>query len=91
MLLIELLHDGMTIDLREIFNLLSQFLTVLGTVPFKMKLLKPLCVLRHGHKKKTDRLVSTWSPLATAFNTRPTTRPMLDSLRERTVSDNYIN
>ncbi|XP_039758987.1 mitochondrial intermediate peptidase [Pararge aegeria] len=44
-----------------------------------MKLLKPLWVAG-------KRQVSTWSPLATAFNTRPTSRsrPMFDSLRERT-------
>ncbi|KAJ0182291.1 hypothetical protein K1T71_001660 [Dendrolimus kikuchii] len=42
-----------------------------------MKLLKPLSVL--GQK----RAVSTWSPLATAFNTRPNSRPVFDSLRER--------
>ncbi|XP_045781249.1 mitochondrial intermediate peptidase [Maniola jurtina] len=42
-----------------------------------MKLLKPLWVTGR-------RRVSTWSPLATAFNTRPTSRPIFDSLRERT-------
>ncbi|CAH2102131.1 unnamed protein product [Euphydryas editha] len=42
-----------------------------------MKLLKPLWVIGRKH-------VSTWSPLATAFNTRPTSRPIFDSLRERT-------
>lgn len=52
-----------------------------------MKLLKHTWPLRFGHKKKaTNRSVSTWSPLATAFNTRPTSRPMFDSMRERTVS-----
>ncbi|KAI8438913.1 hypothetical protein MSG28_011241 [Choristoneura fumiferana] len=30
------------------------------------------------------RGVTTWSPLATAFNTRPNSRPIFDSLRERT-------
>lgn len=45
-----------------------------------MNLLKPLWMV--GHK----RAVSTWSPLATAFNTRPNSRPVFDSLRERTVS-----
>ncbi|XP_026739232.1 mitochondrial intermediate peptidase [Trichoplusia ni] len=47
-----------------------------------MKFLKSW--MRHGRRKKLARCVSTWSPLATAFNTRPTTRPMFDSLRERT-------
>ncbi|PZC81373.1 hypothetical protein B5X24_HaOG212825 [Helicoverpa armigera] len=49
-----------------------------------MKLLKNTLTLRHGHRKKLNRCVSTWSPLATAFNTRPTSRPIFDSLRERT-------
>ncbi|XP_030031748.2 mitochondrial intermediate peptidase isoform X1 [Manduca sexta] len=49
-----------------------------------MKLLKPLWVLRHSRRKKLGCSVSTWSPLATAFNTRPSTRPIFDSLRERT-------
>lgn len=44
-----------------------------------MKTLKPLWVT--GSKR-----VSTWSPLATAFNTRPTSRPIFDTLREKTVS-----
>lgn len=43
-----------------------------------MRLLKPLWVL--GQK----RTVTTWSPLATAFNTRPNSRPVFDSIRERT-------
>ncbi|XP_041975580.1 mitochondrial intermediate peptidase [Aricia agestis] len=42
-----------------------------------MKSLKPLWSLGR-------RRVSTWSPLATAFNTRPTSRPIFESLRERT-------
>ncbi|OWR42103.1 mitochondrial intermediate peptidase [Danaus plexippus plexippus] len=42
-----------------------------------MKTLKPLWVT--GSKR-----VSTWSPLATAFNTRPTSRPIFDTLREKT-------
>lgn len=48
MLLIELLHDGMTIDLREIFNLLSQFLTVRHS-PFQNEALE------------TTLRVTTWS------------------------------
>ncbi|CAH1639945.1 unnamed protein product [Spodoptera littoralis] len=50
----------------------------------KMKLLKNTWPLRLGHRKKLSRCVSTWSPLATAFNTRPTSRPIFDSMRERT-------
>ncbi|XP_073957719.1 mitochondrial intermediate peptidase [Choristoneura fumiferana] len=46
-----------------------------------MKLLKPIWVLRQGRQR---RGVTTWSPLATAFNTRPNSRPIFDSLRERT-------
>ncbi|CAF4875243.1 unnamed protein product [Pieris macdunnoughi] len=42
-----------------------------------MKLIKPIW-------RASRRGVSTWSPLATAFNTRPTHRPIFDSLRERT-------
>ncbi|KAL4716868.1 hypothetical protein ACJJTC_012679 [Scirpophaga incertulas] len=49
-----------------------------------MKALKPLWILRHTRRRKLARNVSTWSPLATAFNTRPTSRPIIDSLRERT-------
>lgn len=49
-----------------------------------MKLLKPLWILRNGRKKKLGCSVSTWSPLATAFNTRPNSRPIFDSLKERT-------
>ncbi|XP_072939851.1 mitochondrial intermediate peptidase [Epargyreus clarus] len=45
-------------------------------------MLRPLWVLRQGRRRV--RGVSTWSPLATAFNTRPTSRPIFDSLRERT-------
>lgn len=49
-----------------------------------MKIIKPLWILRQGQKQLPGRYVSTWSPLATAFNTRPTSRPIFDSLRERT-------
>ncbi|KAL0901186.1 hypothetical protein ABMA27_006493 [Loxostege sticticalis] len=49
-----------------------------------MKLLKPIWALRHARRRKPGRGVSTWSPLATAFNTRPTSRPIFDTLRERT-------
>ncbi|CAB3256274.1 unnamed protein product [Arctia plantaginis] len=49
-----------------------------------MKLLRPLWVLRPSRRKKLNRSVSTWSPLATAFNTRPTLRPLFESMRERT-------
>ncbi|KAH9628413.1 hypothetical protein HF086_015943 [Spodoptera exigua] len=49
-----------------------------------MKLLKNTWPFRLGHRKKLNRCVSTWSPLATAFNTRPTSRPIFDSLRDRT-------
>ncbi|CAK1602415.1 unnamed protein product [Parnassius mnemosyne] len=49
-----------------------------------MKLLKPISVLRQGRRRRGPRGVSTWSPLATAFNTRPNSRPMFDTLRERT-------
>ncbi|XP_045538186.1 mitochondrial intermediate peptidase [Papilio machaon] len=49
-----------------------------------MKLFKPISVLRHGRKRRVSRGVSTWSPLATAFNTRPNSQPIFDTLRERT-------
>ncbi|CAH2050845.1 unnamed protein product, partial [Iphiclides podalirius] len=49
-----------------------------------MKLLKPLSLLRHGRRRQGSQGVSTWSPLATAFNTRPNSRPMFETLRERT-------
>ncbi|XP_063375511.1 mitochondrial intermediate peptidase [Cydia amplana] len=45
-----------------------------------MKPLNPIWALRGGPRRR----VSTWSPLATAFNTRPNSRPIFDSLRERT-------
>ncbi|XP_047984865.1 LOW QUALITY PROTEIN: mitochondrial intermediate peptidase [Leguminivora glycinivorella] len=44
-----------------------------------MKTLNPIWALRGPRRR-----VSTWSPLATAFNTRPNSRPIFDSLRERT-------
>ncbi|XP_061709331.1 mitochondrial intermediate peptidase [Cydia pomonella] len=44
-----------------------------------MKTLNPIWALRGPRRR-----VSTWSPLATAFNTRPNSRPVFDSLRERT-------
>ncbi|XP_049882369.1 mitochondrial intermediate peptidase [Pectinophora gossypiella] len=34
--------------------------------------------------RRRSRGVSTWSPLATAFNTRPNSRPLFDNLREKT-------
>ncbi|XP_059050987.1 mitochondrial intermediate peptidase [Achroia grisella] len=49
-----------------------------------MKLLKPMRVLHLGQRQSTGRKVTTWSPLATAFNTRPSSRPLFESLRERT-------
>ncbi|XP_013176557.1 PREDICTED: mitochondrial intermediate peptidase [Papilio xuthus] len=49
-----------------------------------MKLFKPISVLRYGRKRRVSRGVSTWSPLATAFNTRPNSQPVFDTLRERT-------
>ncbi|XP_026319836.1 mitochondrial intermediate peptidase [Hyposmocoma kahamanoa] len=47
-----------------------------------MKLLRPAWLLKT--RRRRDRGVSTWSPLATAFNTRPNSRPMFENLRERT-------
>ncbi|XP_060805373.1 mitochondrial intermediate peptidase [Amyelois transitella] len=49
-----------------------------------MKLPKSLWMLTPSTRRKLGRNVSTWSPLATAFNTRPSTRPIFDNLRERT-------
>ncbi|XP_048489298.1 mitochondrial intermediate peptidase [Plutella xylostella] len=45
-----------------------------------MKLLKPLWVVG----RRPGRAVSTWSPLATAFNTRPSTQPLFNNFKERT-------
>ncbi|XP_053610840.1 mitochondrial intermediate peptidase [Plodia interpunctella] len=49
-----------------------------------MKLPKSLWLLTPSTRRKLGRNVSTWSPLATAFNTRPSTRPIFENLRERT-------
>ncbi|KAI5645048.1 peptidase family m3 domain-containing protein [Phthorimaea operculella] len=52
-----------------------------------MKFLRPLWVVNQGWSasaRRHDRRVSTWSPLATAFNTRPNTQPIFENFRERT-------
>ncbi|KAM3967653.1 LOW QUALITY PROTEIN: mitochondrial intermediate peptidase [Aphomia sociella] len=49
-----------------------------------MKLWNPLRVWHHAQRQRAGCSVSTWSPLATAFNTRPNSKPLFESLRERT-------